>query len=336
MVTSHTDRPTVAVISLGGTISCTPADGSEGVAPTLGADDLLQVYGLTDAPCEVQPVTWSTRDSSEITFDELVALAGRIRELYENGIDGVVLTQGTDTIDETAFALDLLLGSECPIVVTGAMRDASRSGADGAANLHAALLAAPSAFMRELGTVVVINDEIHLARWVRKTHTANPAAFESPATGPVGWIVEGRVSVPLRPRLLPTEPILAGTAPRPVALIPSVMDGDPALFSALPDLGFAGLVVDGMGGGHVDGATAEELGKLARLFPVVYASRTGRGNVLRSTYDSPGAELDLQERGVIPAGTLDGMKARILLALLLKAGSDVATIRAHFEERDLR
>lgn len=324
---------TVAIISLGGTISCTPAASSTAVQPTLNAVDMLESYGLTDLHVDVKPVTWSTRDSVEITFDELIDLADEVRRQYAGGIDGVVITQGTDTVEEVSFALDLLLGADFPVVVSGAMRDPSRPGADGAANLAAAILTASHEALPELGSVVVFNDEIHLARWVRKTHTSNPAAFGSPSVGPVGWISEGRVVLVLRPRLLPHEPIRATKAHHTVPLVTAVMDGSERLLDALPQLDATGLVVDGMGGGHVKGASAEALRRVAEQIPVVYASRTGRGNVLTKTYDSPGAEIELQQFGLIPAGTLDGVKARVLLALLLKAGAHRDEIRRQFAAR---
>lgn len=320
----------VTVISLGGTISCTPVADGNGVIPTLDAAALVGSLGEEASRHTVTARTWSTRDSSEITFDELTELADEIRRQYDLGAQGVVITQGTDTIDETAFALDVLLGPEFPVVVTGAMRDSSRPGSDGAANLQASLLVATCRELREIGTVVVLNDEIHTARWVRKINTSSPAAFQSPGVGAVGWITENHPVFIFKPFQVAAAPIDAQTGKCRVALITATMDDDPAIIDFIVSQGFHGLVVAGMGGGHVNGALARALGSAAQKIPVVYTSRTGSGNVLLNTYDSPGAEIDLIHRGLIPAGSLDGLKSRILLTLLLKSGAEKADISAAF------
>lgn len=320
----------VTVISLGGTISCTPASDGTGVIPTLDATALVSSLGEGSSQYTVNALTWSTRDSSEITFDELAGLAEEVRRQYAQGAQGVVITQGTDTIDETAFALDLLLGLEFPVVVTGAMRDSGRPGSDGAANLQASLLVATRWELREIGTVVVLNDEIHTARWVRKTNTSSPAAFQSPGVGAIGWITENQPVLAFKPFRPAAEPIDVQPRKCQVALITSTMDDDPAIVDFIISKGFHGLVVAGMGGGHVNGALAAVLGSAAKKIPVIYTSRTGSGSVLLKTYDSPGAEIDLIHRGLIPAGSLDGLKARILLTLLLKNGADKAEIAAAF------
>src|SRR6185437_4013034 len=117
----------------------------------------------------------------------------------EDGSAGIVITQGTDTIEETAFALDLLWAGHAPIVITGAMRNPSLPGADGPANLLAAVQVAASPTARGLGALVVFNDEIHAARFVSKTHTSKPSAFQSRHTGPIGWLSEGHPVVVSRP-----------------------------------------------------------------------------------------------------------------------------------------
>lgn len=325
----------VTVMSLGGTISCLPESGSRGVVPTLEAADLVQTLISQDAAVEMRAKTWSTRDSSEITFNELIDLATEVRSQYEEGAAGVIVTQGTDTIEETVFTLDLLLGLTYPVVVTGAMRDPSRPGADGTVNLEAALLVATSEELSRTGSVVVLNDEIHGARWVRKTHTSNVAAFQSPGAGPLGWIIEGQPHFLFAPMRVPEEAIPAQPGDERVFLHTAQMDDDPAVIDFVSSHGYAGVVIAGMGGGHVSGEFAKALGGLAEKIPVVFTSRTGAGGVLRQTYSSPGAEMDLIHRGLIPAGSLDDLKSRILLTLLMRSGADVddiATAFAHHGE----
>jgi L-asparaginase len=123
----------------------------------------------------------------------LIEISDAIRDAFSRGVDGVVVTQGTDNIEETAFAFDLLVDDERPVVVTAAMRNPSLSGADGPANVRAAVAVAVSPFARGMGCLVVMNDEIHAARFVRKMHASSLSAFTSPQCGPIGVVIEDRV-----------------------------------------------------------------------------------------------------------------------------------------------
>jgi L-asparaginase len=312
--------PVVSVLALGGTIAST-GEGA-GVTPTLDAADLLAaVPGLDGAGIAVRPRTLLALPSASLGLAELAGLAAAIRAEAAEGRDGVVVTQGTDTIEETAYYLDRVLGPGFPVVVTGAMRNPTLAGADGPANLLAAVRVAASGATGPLGTVVVFNDEIHAARWVRKTHTSSTAAFVSPDAGPVGRVDEGRVRVhallPVGPLVMPADP------PRPaeVAVLASWL-GDDGELVRLAGGHYDGVVVAGLGGGHVPAAAVAPLAELAARMPVVLASRTGAGPVLHGTYDFPGSELDLLGRGLVGAGCRDAFKARILLHLLLASGAD--------------
>lgn len=331
-----TQRPRVAVFSLGGTIASLPAVA--GLTPQLDAADLLDSVPSVRELAEIEAVALRQVASCELTLSDCIVLARRINAAFDTGCSGVVVTQGTDTIEETSFALDLLLDGSKPVVVTGAMRDPSTPGADGPANLAAALRVAVSELAAGLGCVVVMNDEIHAARFVRKTHTANPGAFASSGVGILGWVVEGRPNIVVRPvrmgfRLL--ERAAVSTAPGAeaiprVALVKVGLGDDGRLIEPLESLGYTGLVVEAMGGGHVPGALVSSLERLARRMPVVLASRTGAGEVLRATYSYPGSEVALLAHGLIRAGHLDGLKARILLSLLLAVGADSAEIAGAF------
>ena len=190
-------RPSVTVLALGGTIAMTAGSGP-GVVPTLTGEMLVAaVPGLADI-AKIDARSFRQLPGAHLQFDDLEALAATIRELSAAGQRGIVVTQGTDTIEETAFALDRLLDLDTPVIVTGAMRNPTLPGADGPANLLAAVQVAISDEARGLGCVVVMNDEVHAARFVRKTHTSSPAAFTSPAAGVIGWVVEGRVRVSVR------------------------------------------------------------------------------------------------------------------------------------------
>lgn len=243
--------------------------------------------------------------------------------------EGVVVVQGTDTIEETSYLLDLLWDDDRPLVVTGAMRQPAMPGADGPANLAAAAAVAAAPDFRGLGVLVVLNDEVHAARFVRKGHATSPATFTSPDAGPVGLLVEGR---PVRLVSLPRR----GTyAPGPIgARVPLLTAtlGESSEVVAELGAGAAGLVVSGFGAGHVPASWAPALGELAARIPVVLASRTGGGPVLTATYWAPGSEHDLLSRGLVPAGLLHPLKARLLLQVCLACGYDVAAVRSAFAE----
>ncbi|MGH3437174.1 MAG: asparaginase [Sciscionella sp.] len=331
-MTKQTALPRIAVFALGGTIAATSAPGADGggVTPRLGAEELVAAVPSLRGVAELEAIAFRQVSSGNLTIADIVALAVEITKRLDAGASGVVVTQGTDTIEETAFALDLLVAGPQPVVVTGAMRNPTLAGADGPANLLAAVQVAISPQARGLGTVAVLGDEIHAARFVRKTHTSSPATFRSVATGPLGWIVEARPRIAVRTPQLRTLTSHPGPGPA-VALLTTSLGDDDRLIAQIDGLGYAGAVVEAFGGGHMPACTVPALDRLARRMPVVLASRTGGGEILRETYASPGSERDLLSRGLIPAGFLDGLKARILLSLLLADGADTEGVRAGFE-----
>ncbi len=324
--------PEVAVLSLGGTISSTDMGDGDGVAPSLSGEDLVEDVPEIAEVAEVSAESFRQVASPELTVDDLVELAGEIERRVDGGANGVVVTQGTDTIEETVFALDLLTAVEAPVVVTGAMRNPTLPGADGPANLLAAVRVAASPEVRGLGALVVFNDEIHAARYVRKTHTTSTATFRSPLTGPLGWLVEDRVRIAVRVSRLRHIRLDEGSQRADVALLVTSLGDDGRLVPQVKQLGYAGLVMEAFGGGHVPPQVADRLGELAAEMPVVLASRTGSGDMLRHTYGFKGSESDLLSRGLISANWLDGPKARIFLLLLLRADASREEIAAAFAE----
>jgi L-asparaginase/Glu-tRNA(Gln) amidotransferase subunit D len=227
---------------------------------------------------------------------------------------------------------DLTLDLAVAVAVTGAMRHAGAVSSDGPANLLDAVRTVSSPDARGLGCLVVLNEEVHAAAWVRKLHTSSPAAFQSPSSGPVGWIAEGRPHLRGRPsaRLLlepPTGPV------ERVPLVKVVLDDDGWWLPRVREMGARGLVLEAMGGGHLPGWLYGEAAELARRIPVVITSRTGDGEVLTSTYGGfDGSETSLMEAGLIPAGALHSLKARMLLCLLVTAGATPAGTRPQAAE----
>ncbi len=317
----------VALFTLGGTIAM--AGGHR----LTGEDLTAAVPGLSELgrPVEIQDI--EAVPSANLTAAKILDVVDAASKAVADGATGVVVTQGTDTLEETAFLVDQVWPHPQPFVLTGAMRNPTLAGPDGPANLLAAARVACSPAARDLGALVVFKEEIHAARWVRKTHSTSTATFASPNAGPIGHVVEDRVRILARPARLDgvqgrAEP--AALEATRVALYTVTMDDDGLLLQGLADT-HQGLVVAGFGVGHVPSALAPVLGELAARMPVVLTSRTGGGSVLRNTYRSVGSESDLLERGLIDGGFLDPYKARVLLRLLLATDEDITAAFAQYQ-----
>ena len=320
------ERTQVLVLGLGGTISMRDASGA-GAQPSLYLAEVLD--GLP-GELNVDLEDLKLVPGAALVFRDVLQVADRIRRAGAEGYVGAVVVQGTDTLEEVAYALHLLVDEAMTVVVTGAMRHGSSLGADGAANIAAAVATAASSECAGLGALVVLADEIHAARFVSKTSTALPHAFAS-WPGSLGQVSEGRVRLALRPSVRPTTLEVSADAEIPrVEMVTARLGAGPDQLVALVADPPRGVVVAGFGGGHVPPSWVEPLTELARACPVVLSSRTGSGALLRETYGFPGSERDLLGRGLIWAGTHTAVKAVVALTLLLAAGSDRPAIGEHF------
>jgi L-asparaginase len=319
----------VLLVSLGGTITMT-SGASAGIVPTLTGGDLVRAVPALSAVAEIEAVSPFRLPSASLSLAQLREVARLLNGRLAGDICGAVVVQGTDTIEETAFLLDLLVDSYKPVIVLGAMRGVEAPGADGPANLLAGVITAASEAACGLGTLVVLNDTIHAARFVQKASTMLPLAFQSPGAGPLGFVVEGEARVASRVVRRPSISCGTEDVDAPVALITIALGDDGRLIPGLPALGYRGVVVEAMGVGHVPASIVPALEDLAGSLPVVLSSRIASGSVFARTYGFPGSEIDLLGRGLINGGDLGGLKARLLLSILLSAGHEGEALATHF------
>lgn len=301
-------------------------DGS--VTPTLTAAELVAaVPGLGDLGIEIDVRDFRRVPGASVTFADLDQVVAAIAGHVDEGVAGVVITQGTDTIEETSYYLDLRYDGDAPVVVTGAMRNPSMAGADGPANILSALHVAAAEQSCGRGCLVVFADEIHEGRRVRKAHSTSITAFSS-YPGACGYVAEGDVRFygPARRGLfVGAEPVGAVRT----GIVTATLGDDGEMLRAVGE-SVDGIVVAAFGAGHVPDVWVPVLAGLVGRMPVVLASRTGAGAILSRTYGFVGSESDLLGRGLISAGTLTPVKARILLHLLLAAGASRVEVSESF------
>lgn len=312
----------VAVVFTGGTISMGFDPVAGGNVPALdGAAILARTPGLAEI-AEVVPFDRGLTPASHFTFDDVAALWATIAaSLGDPAIDGVVVVQGTDTIEETSFAWDLRHGGSKPIVVTGAMRAPHEDGFDGPANLRDAVAVAASSAARDVGVVVALAGTIEPADDVTKTHTTAFTTFRSLNTGSLGRVGDGAVTMD-RPRGPRRHVGGEGRAALRVHLITAGIGTDGSLLDAAIARGVDGIVVAATGSGNTGPdllAAAERA--IAAGIPVVLASRCPSGAV-GTAYAFPGGGATWVRAGAIPAGSLCAVKARVALALGAGAGLD--------------
>jgi L-asparaginase len=320
--------PRVAVIFTGGTISMTVDPVAGGAVPTLAGSDLLErVPGLA-AIADLVPIDRGRTPASHFAFADVLAIRRSIdAALADPTVDGVVVVQGTDVLEETAFAWDLCHRDPRPVVVTGAMRNASQADWDGPANLRGAARVAGLARARGHGVLVVLDGRIIPAADVGKLHSTNVDAFRSRNARTAGRVGERSVRIgPLAPRrVLPVTPEAAGG---PVAVIVAALETDGAWLDRAVAAGARGIVVAATGSGntHPDLLRAAIDAQAAGI-PVALATRTGAGPV-GPFYAFPGGGATWARAGILFAGTLSPVQARVALALGLGAGLALDGLRA--------
>ncbi len=316
-------KPTVVLFATGGTIAMnTPSGpsaggGGGGAMPALTGADLVKAVPALKRVADVEYEQVCNVPGPSIRFENLLDLLGRIRERFADAnVSGGVVTHGTDTIEETAYFLDLVLGRGKPVVVTGAMRHAGLLSSDGPANLYQSVKVAASPEAVDRGALVVLNGTIHAAAEVTKLNTQSVETFHSPDFGPIGGVFEERVVFVRSPRRRRALPVTAIT--HKVAMVKMAVDPDPefleAIIGARPD----GLVLEAVGGGHVPQTALPFIDQAMRQGTrVVMCTRVPVGPLLTETYGFAGSETDMRKRG-IPFSHHNAQKTRIKLLVALE------------------
>jgi L-asparaginase len=313
----------VTLLAAGGTIAMA---GDGGAVPQLDAATLVAaVPALADVP-GLRARTLGSWPGVHVSAANALDIA-RAAVAEAGSGRGVVVTHGTDTLEETAVLCDLVHGGDAPVVLTGAIRPASATGADGPANLLDAVHAAGDAATAGLGAIVAFGGELHAAREVRKTDSVSPLAFSSPRTGPLGRVSETQVEVWSAPMRRPPLPLAQLDAR--VEIVSAGLGSDGAIVEAARATGADGLVAVLLGAGHAPPAFLAACAAAAAEIPVVACVRPASGRILRATYGFEGGERDVRGAGLILAPALSPAAARITLMACIGAGySRVATAAA--------
>lgn len=316
------------VIHTGGTISMSQDQSNKVVTNDINPislhQDVINQYAQID---ELNPFNVP---SPHMTIQHVKQLKDIILEAVTNKYyDGFVITHGTDTLEETAFLLDLILGIEQPVVITGAMRSSNEIGSDGLYNYISAIRVASDEKARHKGVMVVFNDEIHTARNVTKTHTSNTNTFQSPNHGPLGVLTKDRVQfhhMPYRQQALENV-----NEKLNVPLVKAYMGMPGDIFSFYSREGIDGMVIEALGQGNMPPSALEGIQQLVSLnIPIVLVSRSFNG-IVSPTYAYDGGGYQLAQQGFIFSNGLNGPKARLKLLVALSNNLDKAEIKAYFE-----
>lgn len=323
----------VVIITTGGTIAMTTDRESQSVKPT-DPHLLKKALPLLNDYAVVEMDDFANLPSVHITPDIMLKLSERIQTYINRpDVNGIVITHGTDTLEETAYFLDLVLPSTKPVVVTGAMRGFDERGSDGPLNMLSAVRVAAEPASAGKGVLVVFNEEVHAARWVTKTHTSNVAAFRSPQNGPIGIVTKTGplfYSIPLgQVALAPINRITAN-----VVIIKAAAGTDDLFFRAALDADVDGIVLEALGQGNIPPQMIVGVKNAVKNgTPVVVVSRSLSG-IVQDVYGYEGGGKQLKDLGVIFSNGLSAQKARIKLILALSKTKDTAELSRLFSDKN--
>ncbi|WMJ82107.1 asparaginase [Clostridium sp. MB40-C1] len=321
----------VAVIFNGGTISMKVDHRIQAAVPKLSGEEIMSMVTGIEKHAEIECFTFSNLPGPHITPKKMMELSKYIQNLLKReDIVGVVVTHGTDTLEETAYLLDLTIESDKPVIVTGSMRNSSELGYDGPANLSASICTAISENSKNKGVMVCLNDELNCASEVTKVHSMKLNTFQSPEFGPIG-IIDNNEVIFYRSSLSKVK-ICTDKIEENVYLIKCVTGMDSSFIDFCIAKGAKGIVIEGFGRGNIPPEMIEGIKRaIDKSIVVVIVSRCFEGRVL-DTYGYAGGGRQLRNMGVIFGNTLPGQKARIKLMLALGKYKNLNMIRSVFEE----
>lgn len=319
----------IAIIFNGGTISMKIDEKIKAAVPSLSADEIMSMIPGVEDYAEIEAYTFSSMPSPHMTLETMLKLSEFTTELVErDDIDGVVITHGTDTLEETAYLLDLTVKTKKPVVVTGAMRSGSELGYDGPFNLATSICTAISDEAVGRGVLVCFNGELNSASEVTKANSMALNAFRTPNFGPIGIVDNDNVIFYRDANHL--EKYYVSKIEKQVALIKCVVDMDSSYIDYLIEKGYGGIVIEALGRGNVPPKMVEGIKKAIELeIPVVVVSRCFEGRVFES-YGYEGGGKQLKNLGVIFGDTLPGQKARIKLILAINSGMNIHEVAKVF------
>lgn len=326
--------PVIAVITTGGTISSSFNHVSKSINFSLSGKDLISSIPEVNEIANIKLIERPAISSPNFTVKLILKLAKFIRETLRNeDVDGVVVVQGTDTMEETSYLTNLICRTSHPVIFTGAMKSQHEPYADSRGNLLAAIRTACTPGARDQGTLVVMNQEIHSAREVIKVNSELISAFQSPGLGPLGYVYSDGVVIYRNAPLEP--PLQVNCLQENVELIKCYLDMSDLLFKACLENNVKGLVIEGFGLGNIPESLFPVVKDIVKKgIPVVLCSRCLEGRVL-DLYAYPGGGRRLKEIGLIFAGRLSGPKARLKLMTALGAGIKGKKLQAYFEQEYL-
>ena len=319
----------IAIIFNGGTISMKIDEKIKAAVPSLSAEEIMSMIPGVEKYAEIEAYTFSSMPSPHMTLETMLKLSKFTTELVEReDIDGVVITHGTDTLEETAYLLDLTVKTKKPVVVTGAMRSGSELGYDGPFNLATSICTAISDEAVGRGVLVCFNGELNSASEVTTANSMALNAFRTPNFGPIG-IVDNDNVIFYRDANY-SEKYDVSEIKKQVALIKCVVDMDSSYIDYLIEKGCGGIVIEALGRGNVPPKMVEGIKKAIELeIPVVVVSRCFEGRVFES-YGYEGGGKQLKDLGVIFGDTLPGQKARIKLILAINSGMNIHEVARAF------
>lgn len=321
----------VAVVFTGGTISMKIDPRIAAAIPALSSEEIMSMVTNIDKIAEIEPVNFSRLPGPQMSLDKLIELRQVVLALVEReDIHGVVITHGTDSLEETAYYLDLSIHTDKPIVMVAAMRNGSELGYDGPSNLSSAICTAASSSACGKGVLIVLNNEVNAARETTKTHTMSLDTFKSLEFGPLGIVDQDEVI--FYRNMTKHHSINTPGLVKNVHLIKSALGMDSGVMNYLIDQGAKGFVIEAMGRGNIPPEMVPAIDRAIQLnIPVVIVSRCPMGRVLGS-YGYEGGGKQLRDKGVIFGSNLNGQKARIQLMLALDFTDNMQKIKALFEK----